>query len=1081
MMDLWATKDTYEREEDEAERLVRPAPKVKPPRDDKKRETVHERDPDIDDDPDLKKDPDLSLNYKNIGGSMRQRIALRFAKEFATEKALEKYLRDHETADPKKHWVKDEESDAKGDKPEIDYEQAGAAIREGLKGKGQTQREIEFDSFVKLHEKLNDLDKPVARLAPHLKVPEGIDTVGDLIKAWRSTPGKAKPKKEAPVKEPEKPKAEEPKAEEPKAEEPKAPKAPKKPKTEAPVGKKEPGWEDVDSKGNLPGEKGYEPPKKPKEAPKDHEKDLQDFAKEEGLHPGEPAKKEPAKKEPAKKENVVQRFLEETGASSPDFKAFTDTLPTADTDAEGNPVFVNKAEGSLVTFDKLPSDAQVRIVQQFEQHKKQKAVSDSLAKLTEDADVRKTLRELQSPGSGLRKQLKDLVDSGTPLDELPIGKTIPSLKGKELPPGVVSVKDLVDVLKAHPVKVPDEPEQAKKPEKPKPITAPNPPRDKVSKEEQTRIENEVSRTFPPRQALAIYRLHPRDQQAVLEAYKKFQQAKPEDLKAFSEKVQALYQTDPTQIGPPAKVEKAGKEVAFEDLPEADQHQAWQTHRNKVLALSFAAPEILMQGHVKAGVPGGLARHLAIGTIKGGHNPKELYDSVMAEAPAKDPIRDKDVAKTFDTLEDENERKAAVAYFKAQDYHALRKKFLDPSSSDAINEFQTPYEIKSKLQAAMDEARRLSSRYPKTDDGIDVAADFRRRVYHRLRVMDPEKAERLESWVDREDDRDYDKAFAAWEKEKKKIDAENKRLLKGGPYRTPAVMKPDPPEPAIPPGYADRHRKPGSRGATNDLDDLLGNVKLARVPVSICKPGQSMSPTPLKRLAVYWGVEPYADTPEYQAWQQAHARDLGDNDYDLLIKEARQWLKSPILSAAVEGIVPDTQYRAALDLAIRQAGEGRYSVGLHPAVYNRLLARLAGESERSTLLTVREAALDSVYARSSGEKPMLASARIRQYASKFASTQPEIAFDLIDLATKVADDEQAKEQAQAEQKQAGEMPPQFKENAEKKKEEAEAKKDDQGQKQASYQALRSAVIRTAAANPAARTALQPVLQIIKQLG
>ena len=37
-MDLWATKTNPEREDEEAERLVRPLPKVKPPRHDRRRE-----------------------------------------------------------------------------------------------------------------------------------------------------------------------------------------------------------------------------------------------------------------------------------------------------------------------------------------------------------------------------------------------------------------------------------------------------------------------------------------------------------------------------------------------------------------------------------------------------------------------------------------------------------------------------------------------------------------------------------------------------------------------------------------------------------------------------------------------------------------------------------------------------------------------------------------------------------------------------------------------------------------------------------------------------------------------------------
>lgn len=57
--------------------------------------------------------------------------------------------------------------------------------------------------------------------------------------------------------------------------------------------------------------------------------------------------------------------------------------------------------------------------------------------------------------------------------------------------------------------------------------------------------------------------------------------------------------------------------------------------------------------------------------------------------------------------------------------------------------------------------------------------------------------------------------------------------------------------------------------------------------------------------------------------------------------------------------------------------------------------------------------------------------------------------LIETYARLAADDQGDEQAQApaQEKAAGEMPPQFKENAEKKKEEAEAKKEEGGQAQA----------------------------------
>lgn len=63
-----ATRTRSEIENAEAERLVRPLPKKKPPRRDRRRERMQvDRDPDVDGDPDVASDPDLSLNFKSIG------------------------------------------------------------------------------------------------------------------------------------------------------------------------------------------------------------------------------------------------------------------------------------------------------------------------------------------------------------------------------------------------------------------------------------------------------------------------------------------------------------------------------------------------------------------------------------------------------------------------------------------------------------------------------------------------------------------------------------------------------------------------------------------------------------------------------------------------------------------------------------------------------------------------------------------------------------------------------------------------------------------------------------------------------
>lgn len=59
----WATKSDAEREDEEAERLIRNEPKKKPPRDDSRRERMKEPDPDLDG-----RDKDLSKNRKDTGG-----------------------------------------------------------------------------------------------------------------------------------------------------------------------------------------------------------------------------------------------------------------------------------------------------------------------------------------------------------------------------------------------------------------------------------------------------------------------------------------------------------------------------------------------------------------------------------------------------------------------------------------------------------------------------------------------------------------------------------------------------------------------------------------------------------------------------------------------------------------------------------------------------------------------------------------------------------------------------------------------------------------------------------------------------
>jgi len=225
-----------------------------------------------------------------------------------------------------------------------------------------------------------------------------------------------------------------------------------------------------------------------------------------------------------------------------------------------------------------------------------------------------------------------------------------------------------------------------------------------------------------------------------------------------------------------------------------------------------------------------------------------------------------------------------------------------------------------------------------------------------------------------------------------------------------------------------------------------------------------------RQAVYWGVEPYQPgVAPYPQWHQGHTRDYTDADYAIVLKEAREWLKAPVLSTSMEGVPKDTQLRAALDLAIWTCDGGKYNRSFHAEVYKNLLARLAGVSQEDTLLTIAsEKKSTSIYGLTGREVSMKASDEIRSFAARIAGDHPELSFDLITLAEKVA----------------GQVPPQFLEHQKKKKKDDDGDDDKEQKKEASvaaakYQSLRSLVIRTAhTAGADARKAFQPVLEALK---
>ncbi len=631
--------------------------------------------------------------------------------------------------------------------------------------------------------------------------------------------------------------------------------------------------------------------------------------------------------------------------------------------------------------------------------------------------------------------------------------------------------------------------------------------------------------------------------------------KPDGIEAAIKAASPFFTTDPANVAPPAKAQDSqGKFRKFEKLSPSDQARVMAEHRNTVVAASLALHEQIASSIAgDTGLPKSIAKNLATNLLSpkllGERDPVlrmqnaeslavQIHDATMASGAEPQPFKPDQIKKVIAyTNHDPATQKVAIAYMQAQTLKDYVADHLLATSPDAISERDSPRTIKSKLFGVLDElVRNTKESYPPTTRLGTLALKFADKVMSKLHILEPEKAANVEEHVkaykadlyakdktifDKEDKRykkeatkyqkQYDKVKTQWEADvDKRYEAQttyrgdasletpkplSEYLRAAGVGDPPVAPDPLPPKPE---GFDDVGKTPQglaaqARAKWKKLHDRFKRSSSENFP--------SYSSYPLPKTmgsskqSVYWGVEPYPQGSQgfapYTSWQQAHARDLGESDYNAVLKEARTWMRSSVLSTPVEGFEKDAQLRAALDLAIRTLDDGKYAVGFHPSVYNQLLARLGGVSDDETLLTIREAASESVYAPRFGEEhPMKAAREIHKFAARIAADHPELAFDLTDLALRVAQDEEQQqaqkpaEQAPAEQKQAGELPPGLKEHMEKKKEEAGQGQDqgqDQGQQKQAYMKLRASVIHTAHQNPDARKVLMPVLKTIKQIG
>lgn len=1045
-----ATKDHYEQETNEAERLVRPAPKVKPKRTDLRREEMQtDRDPDTDTDPDTKRDPDLSLNYKSVGGS--QRVVARFLQADLDRKDLVK-VRKKDTGNvtyvSKKrlqeeggdYEVVDDEGGGSGEEP--DKGETPPSTPEDKKGPSSEDAPDRVDAVKALNHEMQtnqpfgqalkkmfgpkgDLsglpqEYPVAKikgLAQH-PVLNQFKTLGDIRDALLDTSHVSKPQKGAP-----KNKTPEPAA-------PKAPpaQAPKEPQ-EAPPAKEAP-------KAGPPANGVPEGSPPPATAPS------------EGVAPEagpEKAPKEESAPESAPEENAEGKE-EEKPKKKPNGKGKgKDKKPEEFSRREFTQGEADRAKIQLITT--FPPDVARNLIRQ---------------NLHPD-DVTELMSAYHTAKAANPKTLGDALD-------------------------------MVGGGKAY---QPDPSKITRTPRFGQDSTGAELPFESLTPEDQHKATQKY------RMQLAATSLAART--AVVNRLK----AKADVPEELLSRIADFGLTKLEGETPEQRLEraqKASKEVFGQTLASGFAYEnradnsRWEAQRNEAIQ-----------------------EHENEAKAKG-----EEYDPDLdTDLPSIPPGEHKEVSETqitklLSSLDgDPGAQQIAVGFLQAADYMDAQERFLNSSSSsEAMTEHQPPKKIWSGVQKAMGFFQDQAKRYPEALRWAnDPAASFRNRVLDKVRTLAPEKYPFLQKWNEEYEDEDYDRKQKEWDKafsEKK-------------PYREQGVKPP--PRPMEPPGYASRHgekkqSRSQSRKLLNDLQRQWGKDEGAKTASSVVLRFLRYSSYPLgvtmgssadstSKTAVYGGVQPYPKGHEgfapYTKWTQVHQRDLTETDYSGIVASAREWLRMPVLSTDVEGIVRDTQLRAALDLAIRTHEDGRYSVGLQPPVYNRLLAKLAGKPQDETLLTVQAAVRSSlskkacggscggcascgnasenhvsVYAPTGEEPPMKASAQVRKFAAQVASTNPTVAYELIDLATKLAQQEEEGQQASQDQKQGGEVPPQFLEHMKKKDDDkGEEKKDDDKkeakQAAAAYTALRSHVIRQAHANPHIREAYQPLLETIKRLG
>lgn len=825
-MDRRATKDRYERETEETERLVRQSPKVKPPRRDLRRETIE---------PDT--DPDLDTTDKKA--DIGTRVFDRWAGLFEPKK---------DKAPSKKALPKPPKPAGKGTAPP-------PAPSKKVKVKSKETGWVGWITPDQLKEHSSDYET--------VSADEEAPKTESKPKPESEPEGKAEKKKKKPAKE-------------------------------------------------------SEPPAPPKSDPKPKDEDK---PKDEGKAPAQGAD-----------DAANKAKLNEMVKSDPKFASFVKSMM----DPAGTVYQMAKGKSEFSN----PNYPIANLLKGYTLPESIKTVSD-FVRVMETPDPVKP-----EAGKGKEKGKGKGTGKGKPAPDAP-----PAYEYKEAPP------------------------------------APGTPTRPVSKLDRERAFNLISQALPSEYGAKLLSMNPPlHPDEVVELVRDYNTAKsvkvPNDkLPDFVAKASKFFASTPDEVKSVPK--------DLDSLPPDQQAAALRKHQIKTVAMSIAASDAVASNlQSNTGAPKDLAESLGKFMLSSASKPpRQRMEAASQEAENLfnkrvdldshefNPISKSEVRKILSSTKDPAVRKLAVGYFQAQDYQDARKLFLDAQSKDHVSEHKSPREIASGLSKATDFLRKRAESYPADSVGPDVAVRFRDKVVkHLTKLMPGDKLGEVQDLLDEQDNKHYDKTLKTFWRDTKKYESTKAKVEQAVAKDQAAYqaalkkgIKADPPksaeerlyeagidepkEPMKPVNYDVKRKHP--KELAQDADSMWSDFEsrtariLNRYKVAFSTYRDTFAMG--NRKAVYWGVDPYPRGGEpYADWQQPQARDLGDADFSRLLKAARKWLSAPVLSGKIEGIVRDTQLRAALDLAVRSEG---YGSTLHPSIYDDLLARLAGVPEDETLLTV----------------------------------------------------------------------------------------------------------------------------------